>query len=518
MNNKHFGEIRHLTLSYKTSRGEESVIEDLSLVFREGEKIALLGESGAGKSSLGRFLGGLLPSSATCREGSWELDGEMIFSGGTFQNLRKLRKGRIAYIFQDPHQSLNPTNTIGKHFEEIFLLQRLCPREEIEPRAVALLQSLGFSQPDVILRAYPFQLSGGMCQRVCIALCLCLQPRLLIADEPTSALDVVSASLVNEQLKNLKGTTLLLITHDISVALSVADRIVVLRDGKVCEDLLRDHFFKEAKHPYTLELLRSYEAIGSMKGKGAQNTASILRLEHLSKSYGNHTVLKDITLDVKEGEIFGLIGESGSGKSTMARLIMGLEKGEGRILFEGKDLAMVTNKERNHLVKRRQMIFQNSRAVLNPRRKVLDLVMEPLVYQHLLDEKGRRDIARHLLQKVGIDESHWEKKATGLSTGQCQRVCIARALSIQPKFLLCDEILSALDVTTQAKILKLLLELKEDFDLTIFMISHDMRCVKSTCSRIAILQGGALQGVYSTEELERVDHPYVRKLNEATRQ
>ncbi len=346
-------------------------------------------------------------------------------------------------------------------------------------------------------------------------MCLCLNPVLLIADEPTSALDVLSSYEVIETLRNLEGISILLITHDISVAEKVADRILVLNKGEICEGAETEVILNSPQNDYTKSLIDSYNAIPYINQETEKSIKPdpVLKICRLSKNYGHSEILKDIDLEVNRDEILGIIGESGCGKSTLSRCIMGLEDSvEGEIFYNDMDLLKLKIRERRKFSPEIQMIFQNSRAVLNPRRKIIDIVQEPLVYNGM--HKGNREeMAKTALKDVGIDESMYRSKPTELSTGQCQRVAIARALVTRPKILICDEAVSSLDINIQVQILKLLVDLKKRYGLTIIMISHDIRVLQHYCSRIAIMKDARILEIVDEQILSDGSiHPYTKKL------
>ncbi len=507
--------IENLTLSYVTDKRVVNVYENFSLVISENEKIALIGQSGNGKSTLAKFLTGILPKSAVIKGGTYSLEGVDIFKKEKFLELNKVRGSKIAFIFQDATESLNPIQTIGRHFEELLGFHQICEKEEVRSLAIEKLESLLIKDAEKVYDSYPHQLSGGMCQRVCIAMCLCLDPILLIGDEPTSSLDVLSAYEVIENLRNLEGISVLLITHDISVAAKVADRILVLDKGEICEDAPTQILLAAPKHEYTKSLIDSYNEIPNVNEMGGETIepSPILRISGVSKSYGSFRVLSDINLEVYRNEILGIIGESGCGKSTLSRCIMGVEENvAGEIFYEDVDLLKLKVRKRRKFSPEIQMIFQNSRAVLNPRRKVLDIVQEPLFYNGLY--KGHREeMAMALLGDVGIDESMYYVRPTELSTGQCQRVAIARALVSKPKILICDEAVSSLDINIQLQILKLLLELKVRYNLTIIMVSHDIRVLQNYCNRIAIMKDSRILEIVDNNSLSKgLVHPYTENL------
>lgn len=507
--------IRDLTLSYVTGNRVVDVYKNFSLTVSANEKVALIGQSGNGKSTLAKFLTGILPKSAEINGGTYSLQGIDLFRKDKFFDLNKVRGSKIAFIFQDAAESLNPILTIGRHFEEFLSFHRICDKSEVKSLAVKKLKSLLIKDAEKVYDSFPHQLSGGMCQRVCIAMCLCLNPVLLIADEPTSALDVLSSYEVIETLRNLEGISILLITHDISVAEKVADRILVLNKGEICEEAETEVILNSPQNDYTKSLIDSYNAIPYINQETEKSIKPdpVLKICRLSKNYGHSEILKDIDLEVNRDEILGIIGESGCGKSTLSRCIMGLEDSvEGEIFYKDMDLLKLKIRERRKFSPEIQMIFQNSRAVLNPRRKIIDIVQEPLVYNGR--HKGNREeMAKTALKDVGIDESMYRSKPTELSTGQCQRVAIARALVTRPKILICDEAVSSLDINIQVQILKLLVDLKKRYGLTIIMISHDIRVLQHYCSRIAIMKDARILEIVDEQILSDGSiHPYTKKL------
>lgn len=508
-------DIENLTLSYRNGSRVTNVYENFDLKIQTSEKVALLGESGSGKSTLARFLCGLLPKTAKIRDGRYLLEEREIYAEHRFFHVNSVRGSKIAFIFQDAAESLNPVRTILEQFTELLLYHRICTKSEVETIAVKKLESLRIADIPRVLHAYPFELSGGMCQRVCIAMCLCLNPVLLIADEPTSALDIRSTLRVLENISDLKNVAVLTITHDISVAAKVADRIIVLERGRISEEGTVSEILEYPKEAYTRELVAAYRNIPMLKALSEAKETPILSVQSVRKKYGGEEVLKDISFEMYEEEVFGIIGESGCGKSTLCRCIMGLEdQVEGRILYGNKNLLEMKRKERRKLSTEIQMIFQNSRAVLNPGKSVRNLVMEPLKYNRLYDERERRRIAEELLDAVEIPVKDREARPSELSTGQCQRVSIARALSVNPKILVADEAVSALDVMIQYQVLELLQTLKKDFHLTVLMISHDIRLLRNYCDRIGIMQEGRFLEILLWDSGEGAKEEYTKFLLE----
>lgn len=510
--------VKDFSLEYREKKRILQVYEDFSLSIAPGEKVALLGESGSGKSTLGKFLAGILPKNARILSGRYVLDGEDRFFKGRYLGMNKIRGSKISFIFQDAQESMNPAKTIGAHFEELLSFHYGTSKEEVREKALKKMEELTLPNPERIYACYPFELSGGMCQRVAIAMALCTNPSLMIADEPTSALDTVSANKVIEELKMVEETACLVITHDISVAKELADRIVVVDKGRKIEEGPTEVLLTYPREEVTKKFLTSYREISNLlPGKEPNFQTPVLEVEGLEKFYGQRKVLKNISFQVYQGEIYGIIGQSGCGKSTLARSVLGLEtKVRGKVMWEGKDLLNVTGERRRKLSGELQMIFQNSRSVLNPRRTVEQLVEEPLQYMEIGDREYRKKTVREVLRAVELEENLYYAKPPGLSTGQCQRVTIARALALKPKILICDEVLSALDVTTQYQILKLLLKLKDTYHFTILMITHDLRIAKNLCHHIMVMDKGEIVEILrGGEDFRKTKHPATKALMDA---
>lgn len=507
-------DIKNLTLNYKTHNRITKVFDNFNLQIEESEKVTLLGRSGSGKSTLGKFLCGILPNTAHIENGEFTISDKKVFENREFISMNSIRGSKIAFIFQDAALSLNPVKTIEEQFTELLLFHKICKKSEVFDMAKKKLQSLRIDEYERILKSYPHQLSGGLAQRVCISMCLCLEPVLLIADEPTSALDVISAERVLENIRNLKDIAVLFITHDISVARKVSDRIIVINKGIICEEGTPEEIIENPKDPYTKNLVGAYKNIPKLKPEKVEKEKKILEIRNLSKFYGEKEVLKDINLSIYSQEIFGIIGESGCGKSTLSRCILGLENHiDGKIIFkEDIELQKLTRKERRKFSPKIQMIFQNSRSVLNPGKNCRTLVMEALDYNKLYDKEKRLEIAENLLEKVEIPKDHWFARPPELSTGQCQRIGIARALAINPELLVADEAVSSLDVENQYQILSLLQKLKKEFNLTIIMISHDIRILKNYCNRLGIMRNGKFVEIIESENVDNSKDDYTQYL------
>lgn len=501
-------QITNLQVAYKQGRQSVSVLDNLSFGLRQGEILALLGESGSGKSTIAKAVTGLLPPSAHIGGGTLHIGStlrvDMAAGKGKGKGIQweGIRGRGIAMLFQDAQQALNPVLKIGAHFRESLLYHRLASPDEVVPISIRLLRMLGFSDGERILECYPFQLSGGMCQRVCLALALCLKPAMLIADEPTSALDTVSQKEVLDLLKRTQeelGLTVLLITHDIAVANAVSDRVIVLNKGAIEEEGDTRTVFSKPRTAYTRQLLSSRSQIArpSRERESLYSREPLLEITGLEKTFaGKKRVLHDVNLTLSRKEILGVLGVSGCGKSTLARCITGLESPErGQVMYRGADISRLRGKGKRELCKQIQMVFQDARASLNAGRTAMQLVQEPLQYMHIGNKEEREALASFYLHEVGITGDLLNRRPPQLSTGQCQRIAIARALVLRPEVLICDEAVSALDMSVQAQILALLQRLHKQFGFSILMISHDIRVLRSFCHHIAVMNNGSFSEV-----------------------
>ncbi|QTH40086.1 ABC transporter ATP-binding protein [Cohnella sp. LGH] len=514
--------LHNLQVSYTQNGRPVPVLGKLSLALGQGEIVSLLGESGSGKSTIAKAMTGLLPPSAAIG------GGELIVGDGAAVDLTangvpwsKLRGRKIGLLFQDAQQALNPLLTVRAHFRESLRFHRLASSaKEADGIGVRLLAQLRFSDPTAMLDRYPFQLSGGMCQRVCLALSLCLKPDVLIADEPTSALDTVSQKEVLDLLRRVReehGVAILLVTHDIAVANAVSDRIIVLNRGVIEEEGEARAVLSRPQAAYTRKLIASRSRIADAPRRSDEMpTASepVLEIGRLDKSFHKRPVLRQLDLTLHRGDIVGILGQSGCGKSTLARCIAGLERPDGgRILYRGTDVVRLRGRARREICRRIQLVFQDARASLNPRRTAVQLVQEPLRYLRIGSRREREALARFYLNEAGIADELQERRPPQLSTGQCQRIAIARALILQPDVLICDEAVSALDMSVQAQILALLQRLHRQFGFAMIMISHDVRVLRSFCHSIAVMNEGSFCEVKPAEALHLESRqPYTRLL------
>jgi peptide/nickel transport system ATP-binding protein len=514
--------LKDMNVHYTQNNTQMTVLDHLSFSLHRSEMLALLGESGSGKTTCAKAMMGLLPPSATVGSGVMRIGGQTIDLSNPFVDWRQIRGRKIAMIYQDAQLALNPMKRIRSHFQETLKFHKMGTLPEIEDMSSNMLGLLNFPDPDRVLAAYPFQLSGGMCQRVCIALTLCLRPNILIADEPTSALDVLSQKEVLSVLKNIREklqVAVLLITHDITAAHAASDRVIVLEKGNIVEEGITGEALSQPKSPYTQMLIQAWKLPQQQPQKQSSarfgHTETILEVKQLQKTYrGDAKVLCELDLNINKREIVGILGQSGCGKSTLAKCIAGLEKPSGgSIKFLGRDIANLKGKARQEICRHIQMVFQDVRASLNPRRNALQLTQEPLEYLHIYARKEREEKARFYLKQVGIDSETMIRRPPQLSTGQCQRIAIARALILEPEILICDEAVSSLDMRVRMQILDLLEELNKKFGFSIIMISHDIKVVQSFCQTVAVMKDGYFCEIIPTEQLlAGNNHEYTQTL------
>ncbi|MBS9722138.1 ABC transporter ATP-binding protein [Tianweitania sp. BSSL-BM11] len=540
--------------------GAARVVDGLSFSVRPGETVAIVGESGSGKSvtslSVMRLVehgnGRLASGSILFDAGEGTTD--LATAGET--RMRRLRGNEIAMIFQEPMTSLNPVFTVGNQICETLILHRNMSRAEARTEAARLLSLVRLSDAERMLDRYPHQLSGGMRQRVMIAMALACQPKVLIADEPTTALDVTIQAQILSILADLQrelGMAVVFITHDMGVVAEIADRVVVMWKGRKVEEGAVAEIFANPQHPYTQTLLSAVPKLGAMTGRmlprrltltvmegetptrigedrdhdTADMTAKpLLSVEDLTVRFDvgktmfgrvTHRVhaAEQVSFDIRPGETLALVGESGSGKSTVGRTIQGLQAPtSGRILYDGKSVTEMTGEETQRLRREIQYIFQDPFASLDPRKSVGFSIAEPIRTHGLIkDSAAIKARVEELLVKVGLEPSHATRYPHQFSGGQRQRICIARALSCDPKLIIADEALSALDVSVQAQIIELFMALQEERKLAYLFISHDMAVVERMAHRVAVLYLGQIVEIGSRAQIfETPAHPYTRRL------
>ncbi|GAB2786661.1 dipeptide ABC transporter ATP-binding protein [Streptomyces daliensis] len=515
-------EVRGLTVAF----GGTEAVRGVSLAVHAGECLAIVGESGSGKSVTARTLIGLTGPDADVSAESLRIEGKDATVYGDRQ-WRTVRGNRIGLVLQDALVSLDPLRRVGQEIAEALRLHRAMPRARAHERAVELLRSVGMPEPKVRAKQYPHELSGGLRQRALIASAIACEPALLIADEPTTALDVTVQAQILRLLAERKeaGTALLLISHDLAVVAQLADRVMVMKDGAMVEEGPTAQVLTAPTHPYTRELLAAVPAARREDVRQARPEArpaesargpageTLIEARGLVKSYKDRRVVKDVSFALRQGETLGLVGESGSGKTTLARLVLGLtDPDEGEVLVGGRSWAALSPSERRAVRPGLQVVYQDPLSSFDPRFSVWR-VLEEALGAGGVPRARRRERAGELLRQVGLDASLLERRPLRLSGGQRQRVAIARALATEPRVIVCDEPVSALDVTVQAQVLDLLAGLQAELGVAYLFISHDLGVVRQVSDRVAVLKDGA---VVETGEAAEVfgapRHTYTREL------
>lgn len=547
---EHVLSVNGLTISFPHKEGLQEVVSSVSFTIGKGETLAIVGESGSGKSLTALSVMSLLPKSAI-------VSGEILLHGNdkrysinelAGKELAKVRGSELGMVFQEPMSALNPIQKVGEQLAETILLHQRSTKKEAKRIAIDWLGKVQIPTPVSTYNKYPHQLSGGQKQRVMIAMAMCNNPTLLIADEPTTALDVTVQKEVVGLMKGLQqqhDTAMIFITHDLALASDVADKILVMYQGKVVEFGDAKLILAEPQEQYTKALLACRP---SAEHKGAKlpvvadfmNERATYVGEHYASTKTNEPILsvrnldvwyeqkKDwkgsvteyfkavngVNFDLNRGEVLGLVGESGCGKSTISRSLMGLlPVHDGAINFDGRDLATLNANEWKHVRREIQMIFQDPFASLNPRMTVGSIIMEPMKVHGIVSSKELKKEAERLLSLVQLPKSALNRYPHQFSGGQRQRIGIARALALKPKVILCDESVSALDISVQAQILNLLKELQQEFNLSYLFISHDLNVVHYISDRVMVMKDGKFveQGE-ATKVLRNPEHEYTKEL------
>ncbi|MAW24068.1 MAG: ABC transporter ATP-binding protein [Cellvibrionales bacterium TMED47] len=525
-------DVKDLKVFFHTRNGVVKAVDEVSFSVDKGETLAIVGESGSGKSVTCYSLLDLLPKPpAGIEGGTANFDGEDLLACSS-DRMRQLRGNHIAMIFQDPMTSLNPFLTIGDqliepliyHPDTTLRLSRKAARTE----AINLLNEVGIINADTRFDSYPHEFSGGMRQRAMIAMALINKPRLLICDEPTTALDVTIQAQILKLIKQLQKTrdvAVIFISHDLGVVAGIADNVLVMCEGKTQEQNTTKEVFNNCTSAYTKKLLSAIPKGAKVKASDAQAGSTLIKVNHVKTYFRDFSsssdvlvkAVDDVSLDIKKGEIFGLVGESGSGKSTLGRSILQLTPmTSGSVIYSGTDLCALKPSQLLPWRPKLQMIFQDPYASLNPRMTVYETLAEPLLYHAVANKKTVAQQVQKLMDAVGLDRSSVLKYPHEFSGGQRQRIAIGRAIATNPEFIVADEPVSALDVTIQAQILELILDLVKQRNLTMLFISHDLSVVRSICDRVAVMQHGKLVEQGNTETIWAIPKmPYTQELLQA---
>ena len=549
-------EINNLAVSTTEKEKVQNLIKQISFKVKRNEIVGLIGESGSGKSLTSLCILGLL------EKNKFNVSGQVLFNGKNILSLdenemMRIRGSEISMIFQEPMSALNPTMKIGKQLFEIFKAHKKITFEDATKKIKKLIKKVRLDSVEDLLEKYPHQISGGQKQRVMIAMALSCGPKLLIADEPTTALDVTIQKEIIEILKDLQKSenlSILFISHDLKLVSDISDRILIMRRGKIIEQGQKNKIFKSPKENYTKALLsliindkkrlKKLPTIDSFDNnikqqvetknqrkkrlKSIYSSKPILEIKNLSKFYNTSKqlfvknkgfkALSNISIQLYRGETLGLIGESGSGKTTLSNSILKIhEFDKGEIFFHGKDISKIKKKELLEFRKSIQIVFQDPYASLNPLQNILEIISEPIKFHRICSKEKVYEKCRELLYDVGLDDTFLNRYPHELSGGQRQRVCIARSISVNPEVLVCDESVSALDVSVQAMVLNLLNMLKEKYNFTYIFISHDLSVVKHMSDKVVVLYNGKIVEYEDTDSLfEKPKDSYTKKLIKAS--
>jgi peptide/nickel transport system ATP-binding protein len=509
--------VRNLNVDARTPEGLKPVLRDIGFSLSNGETLCIAGESGSGKSVTALAIMGLLPKSSLRVASGNILLGERDLLTLTNRQMRGVRGGDVAMVFQEPMTSLNPVMSIGAQLTEAIREHQ--GSEGAEAAAIRMLDAVQITEPKRRLAQFPHELSGGMRQRVMIAMALSCRPKVLIADEPTTALDVTVQAQILRLMRELKtefGTSIVLITHDMGVVAEMADRVLVMQAGRIVEQGPSITIFKQPEAAYTRQLLAAVPRLGAHAGTDTPprvtsapvmaappGAAPILNVRSLDVTYGNpagrlfkgkpqvHAV-DGVSFDIQPGQTLGLVGESGSGKSTTGKAVLGLIPFTGSVMIDGQAIAGLTLREMRVVRRSAQMIFQDPYASLDSRMAVGTAIAEPMVIHGIGNKGERNDRVAELLRRVGLTPDAATRYPHEFSGGQRQRICIARALAVGPKLIVADESVAALDVSVRARVLDLMLELQETMGLAYLFISHDMAVVERMSHRVAVMRGGRI--------------------------
>ncbi|MGO7961948.1 ABC transporter ATP-binding protein (plasmid) [Rhizobium ruizarguesonis] len=509
--------LRNLSVDARTPEGRKPVLQDVSFALASGETLCIAGESGSGKSVTSLSIMGLLPKASLKVASGSVLLGERDLLRLSDRAMRSVRGGDIAMVFQEPMTSLNPVMSVGNQLTEAIRAHQ--GSDNAEAVALKMLDAVQITEPARRLKQYPHELSGGMRQRVMIAMALSCRPKVLIADEPTTALDVTVQAQILRLMRELKrefGASIILITHDMGVVAEMADRVVIMQNGRIVEQGTALAVFQRPKEAYTQQLLAAVPRLGALAGtdhppritQRAVETlhpdrTPVLNVRDLTVTYGNAAsrffkgkppvaAVDGVSFDILPGETLGLVGESGSGKSTTGKAVLGLIPFKGNVLIDGRNIAGLSQREMRPVRRSAQMIFQDPYASLDPRMAVGKAIGEPMLIHGIGNHSERQDRVAELLRRVGLTPDAATRYPHEFSGGQRQRICIARALALEPKLIVADESVAALDVSVRARVLDLLLELQETMGLAYLFISHDMAVVERMSHNVAVMRAGRI--------------------------
>ncbi|PMJ36514.1 microcin C ABC transporter ATP-binding protein [Vibrio cyclitrophicus] len=518
--------VNNLSVSFTTNDGIIDAVKKVNFTLNSSETLAIVGESGSGKSVSSNALMRLLPDNAIIdAQSAIEFEGQSILEK-TEREMQSIRGDRIGMIFQEPMTSLNPYLRVGTQVAEAIMCHRKVSKSEAKQRVLELFELVHLPMPEQAYSKYPHEFSGGQLQRIMIAMALINEPDILIADEPTTALDVTVQAEVLSLIKEIQskmGMAILFITHDLGVVKHFADRVLVMCKGELVEEGITQALFKNPKHDYTRMLINSIPKGAKIPvHESAQEllNAEDIRVQFLVKSHFIKSksqyfeAVKGISLTLKQGETLGIVGESGSGKSTLGRALIGLLPSTGRIVYKGQDVSLLTDRERHKLKKDVQMVFQDPYGSLSPRMTVGEIITEGLtVHQPQLSKKERLERARKALIEVRLEPNSINRYPHEFSGGQRQRIAIARALILEPSFILLDEPTSALDRSVQLTVIDLLKDIQAKHNIGFLFISHDLSIVKALSDRVLVMQKGEVMEEGSAEDIfNNPKNNYTKKL------